>query len=116
MVNEFLEWQCFREISSNEVCTTCVHNPSDRQRIEACVKGARNHVVTGPFFYAQGIRRWQRRSQVDTRRVPLPSGPRSIFPGEKKSPIKAFFKDRQEGQDAIATWADGKGRIARCVP
>lgn len=30
MVNEFLEWQCFREISSNEVCTTCVHNPSDR--------------------------------------------------------------------------------------
>lgn len=29
MVNEFLERQCFREMPSNEVCTTCVHNRSD---------------------------------------------------------------------------------------
>lgn len=52
MVNEFLEWQCFREISSNEVCTTCVHNRSDSYLtvlvlIEALI------VVDGGLFFVR---------------------------------------------------------------
>lgn len=50
MVNEFLERQCFREMPSNEVCTTCVHNRSESHCTSLDQKGP---LFSGPFFVSE---------------------------------------------------------------